>query len=871
MNAAAIATKLQQALAFHQRGQLAPAQRIYEEILELQPRHFDALHLLGVLATQAGNSRRAVLLLDAAIDIDRTNAVAYFNRGLALHQQGEYGAALTSYDQALQRDGGFAQAYSNRGVVLHALERFDEALESCTRATAIRPDFAEAHFNRGNVLKALARYEAALDSYDRALAIKPGYAEAHYNRGNVLRALKRWDAALASFDHAIEQKSGNYPALVNRGAVLAELKQWDAAIATLNQALAIEPNAAEAYLSRGNAFRKLRQLTAALADYDRGITIQPKLAEAHSNRGIILQELRQLDAALVSCNRALELDPGLAGAYLNRGVVLRHTRRLDAALCDYDRALALSPDFAEAHMEKGIALAQLKRHEASIASYRLAIAAKPDYADAYVNLGNALYELERLDAGLACFDKALELDAESHYLPGLRLHLKMQMCDWRDLQVDIELVARGVEAGRLVSPPFPVLAFSRSPLLHRQAARIWMRDQCAQNDLPRAFAARTKNAKVKIGYFSADFYAHATSYLMAGLFEMHDRSRFGIVAFSFSPDSGDDMANRVRAAFDQFIDVRNQSDAEVAMLARRLQIDIAVDLKGYTGENRAGIFANGAAPLQVNYLGYPGSLGADYMDYIVADRTLIPEGYEGCYDEKIIYMPGSYQVNDGRRADADRIVTREECGLPRTGFVFCCFNNNFKITPEIFDCWMRILKRVDGSALWLFEGYSGAPKNLRGEAEIRDVNPERLVFAKRLPLAEHLTRHRLADLFLDTLPYNAHTTASDALWAGVPVVTCAGEAFPSRVAASLLMALGMPELVTATLEEYEELAVALALDPKRLKGLTHKLSDIRPTTPLFDTRHFTRCLESAYAQMYERYRQGLPKQHLVVDEAADRS
>jgi predicted O-linked N-acetylglucosamine transferase (SPINDLY family) len=317
--------------------------------------------------------------------------------------------------------------------------------------------------------------------------------------------------------------------------------------------------------------------------------------------------------------------------------------------------------------------------------------------------------------------------------------------------------------------------------------------------------------------------------------------------------------------------VRDQSDAEVAMLARRLQIDIAVDLKGYTGESRAGIFANRAAPLQVNYLGYPGSLGADYMDYIVADRTLIPEGHDEWYDEKVIYMPGSYQVNDGRRTDADKIVTREQCGLPRTGFVFCCFNNNFKITPEVFDCWMRILKRVDGSALWLFEGYSGAPKNLRAEADARNVDPERLIFAKRLPLAEHLTRHRLADLFLDTLLYNAHTTASDALWAGVPVVTCAGETFPSRVAASLLMALGMPELITATIEEYEELAVALALDPQRLQWLSRKLLDIRPSTPLFDTRDFTRCLESAYARIHERYRQGLPAQHLVVGEAAGRA
>ena len=344
---------------------------------------------------------------------------------------------------------------------------------------------------------------------------------------------------------------------------------------------------------------------------------------------------------------------------------------------------------------------------------------------------------------------------------------------------------------------------------------------------------------------------------MAGLFEQHDRARFEVVGFSFGPDKKEAMRDRVAASFDRFIDVRDRSDRDVALLARNLDIDIAVDLKGFTTDSRWKIFAHRAAPLQVNYLGYPGTMGADYMDYIIADRVLIPDDSGKYYSENIIYLPHSYQANDRKRPIAERLFTRQELRLPDSGFVYCCFNNNYKITPAIFDGWMRILGQVRDSVLWLLADNPWAERNLRREAAARGVAAERLVFAGRLPAAEHLARQRAADLFLDTLPYNAHTTASDALWAGLPVLTRAGTSFPSRVAASLLTAIDLPELITTTPEDYERRAIELARNPEQLSAIRARLARNRLTTPLFDTGLFARHIETAYVQMYERYQAGL--------------
>jgi predicted O-linked N-acetylglucosamine transferase (SPINDLY family) len=441
----------------------------------------------------------------------------------------------------------------------------------------------------------------------------------------------------------------------------------------------------------------------------------------------------------------------------------------------------------------------------------------------------------------------------------------MKLCDWNDIAPHFVRMNEKIERRERATPPFPLLAMPTSPAAERTAAEVWVEHKHRVHAFLPAISRHPRRDRIRIGYFSANLHEHAVARLLAGVFERHDRSRFEVTAFSFGPDTGDPMRRRLSAAFDEFVDVRAQSDGDVAALARRHGIDIAVDLMGFTQDARTNIFAHGAAPIQVNFLGYPGTMGAGFMDYLIADATLVPETSRQHYAEAIAYLPHSFQPNDTKRAIADRAFRREELGLPHSGFVFCCFNNSYKITPRTFDRWMRIVDRVSGSVLWLSEDNALATDNLRKEAERRGVRADRLVFAPFMPVTtEHMARYRMADLFLDTLPYNAHTTASDALWAGLPVLTCAGDTFAGRVAASLLNAVGLPELVTRTPDEYERLAIDLATHRDKLGRIRQALAANRQTAPLFDTGLFARHLEAAYTAMHERYQAGLAPGHIHV-------
>lgn len=602
----------------------------------------------------------------------------------------------------------------------------------------------------------------------------------------------------------------------------------------------------------------------AAALFSCAIDSNPNEPAAHNNLGNVLKDLKRFDDALSSYDQAIKLKPDYAEAYYNRGIALKELNRWDEALDSYDRAINLKPDYADAYTNRGLALKELKRWDEALDSYDQAIKLKPGLAEAYSNRGIVLKNLKRLDEALDSYDRAIKLKPDLEFLYGDWLHTKMKLCDWSGAENQFAECVKKIERGEKALSPFPVLALTSSLPLQRKAAEIWVNDKHPASLALPAITKRTGHEKIRIGYYSADYHDHATAYLMAELFERHHRNRFELVAFSYGPDQKDEMRKRVSAAFDQFVDVRTKSDKEVALLSRNMEIDIAVDLKGFTQDQRVGIFSYRAAPIQVNYIGYPGTMGAEYIDYLIADCTLIPNASQQHYSEKIAYLPNSYQVNDRKRQIADKRFSREELGLPQTGFVFCCFNNNYKITPGTFDGWMRILKQAECSVLWLLEDNPTAASNLRKEAEARGVSAERLIFAKRMPLPEHLARHRAADLFIDTLPCNAHTTASDALWAGLPVLTRVGEAFASRVPASLLNAIDLPELITTTQDQYEALAVELATNPARLTDIKQKLERNRLTTPLFDTELFAKHIEAAYTQMYERYQAGLPPEHICV-------
>jgi predicted O-linked N-acetylglucosamine transferase (SPINDLY family) len=683
---------------------------------------------------------------------------------------------------------------------------------------------AIVYFQQGNTQTALGNLDAALACYDQALAANDDFLEAHFNRGVVLVRLNQSEAALAAYDRAIEINVKFAIAHFNRAAVLTVLGQFDAAIHAYGEAITYRPDYAEAYCNRGILLERCGELATALASYDQALALRSDLNEALLNRGNTLRKLGHRAAALDSYERCLGLNPGHAEACYNCGNMLQELHRPDEALAQFDRAIAIKPEYAEAHHNRGNVLRDMKRYAEAIASY----------------------------------DRALICSMDLPYVRGQRQLAKMQICDWVNFDAEVSDIAARVARHESAIAPYALLLMSESESLHKNAAELWLHEQCRPEQAQPAAPPRRTAQRLRIGYFSPDFREHPVAQLAAELFETHDPSRVETIAFSFGPNTRDVMRARLESAFDQFLDVSAQSAQQIALLARQMQIDVAVDLGGFTENCRPQIFAARAAPIQVGYLGYPGTLGAGHLDYLIADRTIIPETHRDGYAERIIYLPDCYLPNDSQRRVAAREFTRHEAGLPATGFVFCCFNNNAKITPAVFGIWMRILRRVSGSVLWLSATNVTAADNLRRAALDHEVGPERLIFAQRLPSnAQHLARHRLADLFIDTLPYNAHATASDALWAGLPVLTRSGESFAGRVAASLLRAIDLPELITSTPREYEDLAVALAGDAARLAAIKRRLESNRSMTAAFDTQRLATHLETAYAAIYSRSQAGL--------------
>lgn len=659
------------------------------------------------------------------------------------------------------------------------------------------------------------------------------------------------------------------PQAIRRAEALSQAGRKDEALGICRRLTELYPDYGEAWHLEGVLLAKDGRHAEALARLDRALALTPDNPWVLNNRSNVLQSLNRPEEALAGYDRSLRLKPDHAEAHNNRGNALKALRRPEEALRSYDQALALKPDYPEALNNRGNTFLELWRPAEALACYDQALALKPDYVEAVSNRGTALRRLNRLGDFADNCRRLLAIAPAYRHAPGDLVDALRQTNCWNnDLPYREAALIRAVRNGENVTLPFPFLAVTDSAADQLQCARLRAaRKYPARPALWRG--ERYGHDRIRLAYLSADFHHHATAYLMAELFERHDRSRFEVHAFSYGPESAGEMRQRLTAAFDRFEDVRGISDAEVARMLREREIDIAIDLKGYTADTRCGILAYRPCPVQVSYLGYPGTLGAAFIDYIVADPVVIPPGAEPFYTEQVVRLPDSYQPNDRTRRIADSTPPRSGHGLPETGFVFCCFNSNYKITPAVFDIWMRLLHRVPGSVLWLLEGNGEAAANLRREAARRGIDPARLVFAPRAGLPDHLARHRHADLFLDTLPVNAHTTASDALWAGLPVLTCLGEAFAARVAGSLLHAAGLPELVTGNLDDYETMAFRLATRPDELAALKQRLAANRLTCPLFDTDRYRRHLEQAFLLMRERAEQGLAPVRLEIDAGAE--
>lgn len=576
------------------------------------------------------------------------------------------------------------------------------------------------------------------------------------------------------------------------------------------------------------------------------------------NLGLIMKARGRYEVALSLWRTSVLNNPDEAAAHVAAGKVLAMLGRVAEAVRAFEAALKIRPRDADALNCRGNALARLGLHSEALASYDQALTVDPDYGLAVVNRANILGANGRSEEAVAAYKHGLRLGQKNPELLGAKLHQQLQNCDWSDYSEATAEIVRHIEAGEPADLPFPLLAHCDDPSVQLLNARNHVRQRFPILPAHLWTGEIYRHERIRVAYVSADFFNHATVHLMAELFERHDPERFQMAAYALGPRIEDAERARVRAAFPEFHDVADLSDLEVARMLRASETDIVVDLKGFTTHCRPGIFAHRAAPIQMNYLGYPGTMGADFIDYIIADHIVIPAGSDRFYSEQVIRLPHSYQVNGRSRGAVGRAPTRHEAELPQDAFVFASFNASYKFNPPMFDCWMRLLQRVPGSVLWLLAPGPSAITNLRAEAARRGVSPDRLIFAPRLASQDHLARHGLADLFLDTLPCNAHTTASDALWAGLPVVTCAGRGLVARVAASLLTAVGLTELITNELEAYEALALDLALNPERLAAVKADLRARVGTAPLFDIDLTRRHIEAAYIAAWERQRRGEP-------------
>ncbi len=780
-------------------GNIAMASALYAHCLDLDPRHVEALHDLGVLAAQRGAGGEAAKLFEAAIALRPHYVEAHANLCLLLGNAGRVEEAVEAGRKAVECEPAYARAHSNLGNALEAKGDLDHAVKFYETATRLDPRFGAVYVKLAGVLNRQGKHQDAHDFADKGIALHPTLAEAFKVRGIIRIELGLPEGAQEDFRCALTLDPSSATHHVNLASTLINAGDLDAAEPLLRRALTLNPDHADAHGNLGTLLLKRGLARQAFDAYHTAVTLDPNYGQAYSNLAGLLRDVGEVDAAVSMGELAIRLMPGSTDAYIN---------------------------IAGAYRQQG-------RQAEAIAAYRQALVLKPDLGEVRVEL---------------CY-------------------YRQQACEWADLAAEQEAaMTASFRAGQRVAP-FPVMTFDSSPADQLLAARVWASGLPSGPRLapyaPRPIEKR--NRRLRIGYLSADYYNHATAMLIVELFERHDKSRFEIFGYSIGRDDGSTLRHRVVAAFDHFVDLRVYSHLDAAKRIHADEIDILIDLKGYTEEARSEILAYRPAPIQVNYLGFPATMGAPFIDYLVADSTVAPMANAGHFDETIVHLPGCYQPNDRRRAVAER-PSRAECGLPEAGFVFCSFNNSYKITPAFFDIWMRLLIQTPGSVLWLLETNDRVADNLRQEAEARGVEPARLIFAPRTSAIQHLGRLGVADLFLDTLPVNAHTTASESLWVGLPLITCKGQTFAARVAASLLQAVGLPELVTEALADYEALALALAHDPRRLGELRRRLESNRASAPLFDTDRYIRHYEAALLRMATLRDAGHPPEAFAVVE-----
>ncbi len=885
------------AAAASQMGRYAEAIQATDAALILAPDHLQALNSkAGALLSQQRYAE-VLPLTERVLRNDPANTAAQLNRGVALHGMGQSRVALEVFDRLLVSTPDHANALMNRSSVLIALECPEEAIQAADAALRIQPDAIIALLNRTAALLSLSKPQEALATADRLLQLKPRHIKGLINKAVALLALRNYESCLTTLWTVLTFDTFNPDALEIKVQALLGLSRFAEALAEGHKALSRYPDRPMLKLAMAKVLMGLQRVAEAESYLDAVLATTTHQPEAVSLKAEILFGRNEWDAGRTLIEQALIEHPTNALLWTAKSAILLATENYAEALVVVENALVLEPNQNQAAINRIAALNGLQRFAEALARARELLGQGVRDWQIYANQAGALAGLERFEEARQAFATARELDEDAfrafrgcHEVYGMPLDAlvadpepcaeylafrlkRLERGDWREYEATIErardLIAQMLTAEQSTPiPPFKSLLLPFSPGLTTAIAHSrgkFLAEGMAAARQQLAFSHPVVAAgRLRIGYVSADFRNHPTAHLMRGLFRLHDRERFETCIYALCGDDGSDYYQSIKADADRFVDLAGASNADIAARIHVDGIHILIDLMGYTAYARSEVFALQPAPVQVSYLGYPGTMGAPFMPYIIADPIVLPAELRCCFSENPVYLPECYQVNDRWQEIAETGIRRMDQDLPEQGFIFCCFNQIQKLEPVLFSVWMRILRRVPDSVLWLYSENEEVRDNLRAAAAVCGIVGERLVFANRLPKDRHLERHRLADLFLDTRIYGAHTTASDALWAGLPVLTCLGETFPARVAASLLHAVGLPELITHSLVEYEEWAVRLATQPTELAALRDKLAYNRLRTPLFDTERFTRHLERAYELMWERDIQKLPPAPLYV-------
>ncbi len=847
-------------------GQKNLAKENYEKAILVNPEYAKAHYNLAGALHELNDIDASIKSYQDALAIEPDYAEAHNNLGNVYKEVGQLDLAVKSLKKAISIKPDYVEAYYSLGSTFYDSEKLEEAVESYSKVVQLKPSFSLIHNNLGNILRELGRFDEAILSYEKAISIDPDFFEVYYNLGITFQDMKDYSNSVNYYKKSIEN-NGNHPeAHNNLGVAYKELKEYELAIKSYDKAIDLRPDYADAHNNLGLLFKELGQVDKAIISHEQAIHIQPDHSDAHFNLGMILFDNGNFDAAIACYRKAIKADTKFTEAYNNLGVIFLNSGFLDEAKKFFENASIINPKDALAFNNLGIVYQRIHNFDDSVKCFEKAISINPSYIDAFSNFGNVLTDMGSFDKALTNYQHAYELNSSVDYLLGNIIHTKMHLCIWDDFSRQLKELEVQVNDNLKRVDAFSFMALSDNPRLLQKVSKLYAKGKFPKSNTLPDISQHPKHNKIRVGYFSGDFREHPVSTLTAGLYESHNRKAFEVHAFSFGPDTNDKMNLRIKSGVDHFHDVQTMSHKDIALLARSLEIDIAVDLGGFTASGKTDIFAMSAAPIQLSYIGFLGTMGAPYYDYLIADPITIPKESQRYYTEKIAYLP-IYQVNDSKETLPEVFFTREDIGLPETGFVFCCFNNTYKITPDTFDIWMRILKSVEDSVLLIYVDLDAARENLMNEASLRAIDPSRLIFAKHFERYQYLARYRVVDLFLDTLPYNAATTASDALRMGLPVLTCRGESFASRMAASVISAVNLPELITNTPEEYESLAIELAINPQKFKVIKDKLHNNLSTAPLFDTTKFTENLESVYSIMYQRYQDGLEPDHIYIDDS----